>query len=109
MGAFIDELKHAFALGPAPGEPAAMPEALERFAASVVERGLEVPALLLLETVRPLSFLAGQGLFAVSPLLKTVVGAEDWEALAAALEDRRTVMALISHIETLAHERGVVR
>ena len=109
MGAFIDELKHAFAVGSVPAEDGEMPAVLERFAASVVARGLEIPAMLLLETARPLSFLAGQGLFAVSPILKTIADSEEYEVLAEALEERRTVVQLISRIETLDAEKGETR
>ena len=109
MRAFLDELKHAFALSPSTTASPPLPKSLDRLAESVVSRGLEIPALLFLETSRPFSFLAGQTLFAASPFLKMIGDFEDVDTLATALEDRRMVMRLIRRIEALAEEQGDIR
>jgi hypothetical protein len=109
MEGFIKALKHAFAVGPAEGEVAPLPESLERFAEEVVRRGMETPAILLLETIRPLSFLSSQVVLAMSPLMSLVADSNTLDELAKALEDRRTVQRLIARIETLAMADGGVR
>ncbi|MCP4599433.1 MAG: hypothetical protein GY847_02670 [Proteobacteria bacterium] len=109
MGRFLDELKHAFAVNPDPDEKDLdLPEPLERLAKSVVERGMETPAIILLESVRPLSFLTGQAMVAAWPLVKMAANWDDYSQVADALEDRRTVQILASRIEALAWERQAV-
>ncbi len=108
MGTILKELKRAFAVTPATAS-APLPEPMERFAGEVVRRGMETPAILFLETTRPLSFLGSQVTFAASPLLKTLVTGEILEQIACSLEDRRTVGRLIDRIEELAQETGASR
>jgi hypothetical protein len=103
------ELKHAFAIGPERDDGAPLARPLLRFAEEVVARGMETPAVLLLETLRPLSFLSSQVVLAASPFLKMVACGVDPEELAAALEDRETASRLLDHIERLARERGEAR
>ena len=109
MGTIIDELKVAFALSPSLTTDTTLPKPLDRFAESVVSRGLEIPALLFLEATRPLGFLAGQAMFAASPFIKMIGKFEEFDTVATALEDRRMVICLIRQIEALAEERGDVR
>ncbi|MDD5308515.1 MAG: hypothetical protein PHU25_14430 [Deltaproteobacteria bacterium] len=101
MGRFLDELKRAFAVDPGP-KPDILPEPLERLAHAVVERRMEAPAVLLLESVRPLSFLGSQVLHAVEPLVRAVFAARDLPVVARALEDRRSVELLVRRIEELS-------
>lgn len=107
MSAFTQGLKHAFALGPVPaGVPLELPEPLERLAHGVVARGLEIPALVLIESMRPLNFFASQALLAFSPIVRMVADADDLNRVAEALEDRRTVQKLADRIEELALAEG---
>ncbi len=48
--------------------------ALAALARAVADRGLAVPAVLVLEALRPLGFLTGQALFLVEPLLPSTAG-----------------------------------
>jgi hypothetical protein len=102
MKALIKELKHAFAVDPAAGDALVLPSVLERFAEEVVRRGMETPAILLLETARPLSFISSQVMFAVSPLMRALTRTDDIDKVAAALTDRRCVSLLVDRIETLS-------
>ena len=100
----IRGVKHAFAVSPqdeADGEHSDLPAALERLAQLVVDRGLEAPALIFLETVRPLNFLGAQAGQAFMPLIR-MLGVEGLDEAIAALEDRRTLRRLIDRIEELA-------
>ena len=103
MGAFIDSLKHAFAVEPElPAKTTGLPAALERIAGAIVDRGLETPAIILLQAVVPLSFLGSQAMFACWPLVKLASIEADYREVAAALEDRRTLGRLASRIEELS-------
>ncbi len=106
MGAFLEGFKHAFALGPDPKQEVCLPDCLERFAKEVVRRKLEMPALVVLETLTPLNFLASQTAWAVVPLLKPFMDVKDIDEAVRALEDRRTLRSLQDRIEILSKETG---
>ncbi len=106
MNRIVTELKHAFAVDAVPVElREGLPEPLERLANAVVDRGMEMPATILLETIRPLGFLANQGLIAAWPLAKFTAMQEDYRQIAEALEDRRTLGNLGLRIEELVERR----
>ena len=72
---------------------------VERVARGVVARGLTVPAILFLESSKPLNLVAAQGLMAASPLLRLLVAAADLEQLTALLERRDSIERLLVAIE----------
>ncbi len=77
------------------------PQVVEHLAQTIVELGGRVPAILLLETLRPLSFVGSQLLLAIAPLAGS--GNAIHMALhryALLLEDRRNVDALLHCLET---------
>jgi hypothetical protein len=75
---------------------------LQRAAEAVVRRRLEVPAVLLLELHRPLTFLGSQTLVLFTPLLGPALGAENLQKMTKLLEDRENLDRLIDRIEALA-------
>lgn len=78
---------------------------IERVAGLVVERRLETPAVLLLESSRPLTFLAGQGVLAAVPLIGGFIPPADLEALSRVLDSEENLELLIARIEELARQR----
>jgi len=100
MSTFVETLRHAFAMRPA-GEPVLTP-ALERLAKAAVDRRMETPAIILVESLMPVAFLGSQAMAAVAPLVKMLGFGDDCEEVALALEDRRTVRLLADRIEELA-------
>lgn len=78
--------------------------AVDRVARFVVRFGLTVPAILALESMRPLSFVGSQFMHVLSPSVAAVLSASEWDAMAALLEDRRGLDYLIEHIEKLNKE-----
>lgn len=100
MSTFVETLRHAFSMRRA-GEPP-FPPALERIARAAVERRLEIPAIVILETAVPVAFLGSQAMAAVAPLVKMLGFGDDLEEIAAAFEDRRTAGRLADRIEELA-------
>ena len=77
---------------------------LERVAARVVELRLEVPAVLTLESVRPLSFVASQAMFFFQPLVQALLRFGEYQRFAALAERREALEALTTLIERRAEE-----
>jgi hypothetical protein len=78
---------------------------LERLAKRVVELRLETPALLTLETARPLSVLAGQAMLFFEPFAQALFRLPDYRRLAALIERRDALEALATMIERATDER----
>ncbi len=82
---------------------------LDRMANWVAERGLEMPAILFLESVRPLSFVGAQGLVFLGPFAHALFTTPDYDRLARLLEDRANLERLVRAIETAADRREDAR
>jgi len=68
---------------------------LERLAARIVELRLEIPAILTLETARPLALVAGQALVFFEPIVQAMFRLPDYQRFARLIERRE-------HLETFA-------
>jgi hypothetical protein len=101
-------LKHAFAIRRQ--ESAALTprqdEILDRLSAKVVEWDMAVPAILFLETVKPLNYVGSQALVFFGPVAKTLFTVEDYEELVALMEERSGVESLLTRIERKQAARG---
>jgi hypothetical protein len=84
-------------------------EVLDRLARRVVELRMEVPAILALETGKPLSVLAGQTLVFFEPIAQSLFPWSDYRRFAALIERREAVEALIQRIERRADEARPAR
>src|SRR5262245_12212288 len=82
---------------------------LERLARRVVELRLETPALLTLETARPVSVLAGQAMLFFEPFAQALFRLPDYRRVAALVERREALAALASLIERATDERERAR
>lgn len=78
---------------------------LERLARRVVELRLETPALLTLETARPLSVIAGQAMLFFEPFAQALFHLTDYRRIAALIERREGITVLVGMIEHAADER----
>ena len=83
-----------------PDESRAM-DAVARF---VVRFGLTVPAVIWLESMRPLAYSGSQFMHVLSPAIGAFLPGHQWDALAAVLEERGGLEALITHIESVDQE-----
>ena len=79
--------------------------AVDRVAGFVVRFSLTVPAILTLETLRPLSFVGSQFMHVLTPALTSFLRIDEWDELAHLLEDRRGLEFLIRRIEILDEQR----
>lgn len=82
---------------------------LDRLARRVVELRLELPAILTLETSKPLSLLAGQTLVFFEPMVQAMFSFPDYRRFALLIERREAVEALIQSIERHADQSRVAR
>ncbi len=76
-------------------------EFLRRLAKEIVARQMSAPAVLLLESVRPVSPIGNQVMHVIAPLYKSVFESESFDNLSELLSDRRNLEQLIHEIECL--------
>jgi len=65
--------------------------AVDKVVRLITRFGLTVPAILSLESVRPLSFVGSQFMHVMSPAVGMLVPHGEWDELASLLEDRRCI------------------
>jgi hypothetical protein len=68
-------------------------------AEQVVRHRMTVPAILFLESVKPLSFVGSQALYFFEPMVRALFTVPEYERFAALLERRDTLEALLVKIE----------
>jgi hypothetical protein len=86
----------------APELPALSPEdeaLLERLATRVVELRMEVPAILALETAKPVNVIASQALIFFEPLIQSVFGFAGYRRFTTLIERRDVMESLLTRIE----------
>jgi len=108
LARFSAWLAHAFAVE-GPGEALAPEDRqlVARLAEFVVRRHLTVPALVVLESGRPLNFIGSQVLVFLAPFATLVFSATEYERFARLLEKRRSIdliIAAITERESGQHE-----
>lgn len=102
-------LAHAFATGdPAAADEAADHALLARVAAWIAARRLTAPAILFLESYRPLGYLGSQALAMTEPFVDMALGAfpglsrhlsrRDYARFITLLEQRQTIATLLTHL-----------
>ena len=100
MGRLMAGARHAFAMdGPHGPLGEADRELLRRLALAIVARRMSMPALLFLQSVRPLNYVGSQALTFLRPFLTTLFKTADYDRLAAILERREGIGALVEGIE----------
>ncbi len=87
-------------------ETARQREVLEKLAREIARRGMCAPAIFIFESVRPLTFVAGQALAFIEPLLKVMFHAPDYAIFREAIEGRENVGWLVGRLEGLQGDGG---
>lgn len=72
---------------------------LEKLARKVTERGFTVPAILFLESIKPLNYVSSQAMVFFEPIVQTIFNFKDYDNLRTALEKRESIEILIRMIE----------
>lgn len=88
-----------------PLTPEEVSNMVDSIARQIVNRKLEVPAVLFLEMHKPLSFIASQATIVAMPFLGPIIGAKRMADLSRLLAEREHIEILINRIEELAAER----
>jgi hypothetical protein len=78
---------------------------LDRVAARIAELRLETPAILTLETAKPLSVVAGQAMLFLEPIVQVVFRLPEYRRFASLVERRDALEALTRAIERAAERR----
>ena len=101
-----ERLRHAFAVEP--DGPVAPPDReraiIEDLLSRIVHRRMTTPAILLLESFRPMGAIGAQGMHALAPFAGVVVDAALWEGLARWLQRRGSLPWMLDRLEQLQAE-----
>lgn len=92
------KLKVAFVIPEPPPSPELV-AFMDRIAESVVQSQMQVPALMILETCKPLNFIGSQALLVLQPVFQTILNYRDYEKLVELLAHRSHVESLMKMIE----------
>ncbi|MFQ5498575.1 MAG: hypothetical protein ACE5FH_02780 [Candidatus Zixiibacteriota bacterium] len=82
---------------------------LDKLANKVVDKGWSVPAILFLESMKPLNFIGSQVMVFFEPVVQTVFNFRDYETVRTSLERRESIEILLQKIErydAIAHARS---
>lgn len=74
-------------------------EILKKIAENIVNRGLTAPAVMFLETIRPMNFISSQIMIFLEPLVLTFFNIKEYREASLIFEERESVEKLISFIE----------
>ena len=95
---FIDGFKHAFATEGVKIEDCDI-ALIRKIADYVVRRNMSVPAIMFLESVRPLNYVGSQVMVFFKPILSRFFTRDEYDKLAIILERREVIDLLIKEIE----------
>ncbi len=76
----------------------------EKLANFVVKRKMTAPAILFLESTKPLNFIGSQFLVVMGPLVKIFFNVKEYDQIVTLMEKRENVETLICTIEKAAAE-----
>lgn len=86
-------------------EQAPLPEeelaVLDKVAKKVVEKSMSVPAIVFLESIKPLNFVGSQAMVFFEPIVQSLFNLKDYDTFRTALEKRQTLEILIQKIEAM--------
>ena len=81
-------------------------EVMDRFARKIIDWRMTAPAILFIESAKPLTFLGNQALIFFQPMVQSIFNFKTYDEVAEILEDRDNLEYLLSRIETLEAERA---
>jgi hypothetical protein len=74
---------------------------LDKVARKVVDRRMAVPAIVFLESVKPLNFIGSQAMVFFEPIVQSLFNFKDYDTFRSALEKRESIEILLLKIEAL--------
>lgn len=85
--------------GDRPAIPAEEDAVLEKIARKVVQWRMAMPAILFLESVKPLNYIGAQAMVFFEPIVQTIFNFRDYDVFRLAMERRENVENLLQKIE----------
>ena len=82
---------------------------IEKTARRLVDMRMAAPAIFVLESMKPLSFVASQGLLFLQPIVESILTVPEYQAFQRMLENRENVERLLQRIEEMEDERLAAR
>ena len=79
-------------------------EIIDKIAKFIVIRKMAAPAIMLIESLRPLNFIGSQLLYFLAPFAEIIFNPKEYQEFAALLENREYVKILIDRIDEIDHE-----
>lgn len=74
-------------------------EIIERIVKRILQLRMEIPAILLLETMKPLSFVASQFFVFLEPFVQSIFSFKNYEKFYRMLENRENIEKIIEELE----------
>ena len=100
MQRFCKGLRNAFSLedplGPLTDEDR---ELLDKIACAIARRQMTIPAILLLESLRPLNYIGSQAMVFLRPFLTGIIHPGNYDRFTEIMERREGIAALVQAIE----------
>ena len=93
---FFKDAMHVPDENPLPEEELAV---LEKVAKKVVDKSMTVPAIVFLESVKPLNYVGSQAMVFFEPIVQSLFNLKDYDAFRSALEKRQSIEIMIQKIE----------
>jgi hypothetical protein len=81
-------------------------EIMDRFAHKIIDWRMTAPAILFLESAKPLSFLGNQALIFFQPMVQSIFNFKTYDEVVEILEDRDNLEYLLSRLEQLEADRA---
>lgn len=104
MKKIINGFKHAFAIDAAKLKDKEI-DLIKKLADIVVRRRMMLPAIMFLESTRPLNFLGNQAMVFFKPIITQFFSSSEYDKLADIMENRKSIDVLISEIEKRNNEQ----
>lgn len=76
-------------------------EFLDKIAKFVIEKNMDMPAIMFLESMRPISFISQQAMVFFEPFVQFIYQGNKYELLKNALEEREGIEYLVNKIEEI--------
>ncbi|MBI3326937.1 MAG: hypothetical protein HYZ81_09580 [Nitrospinae bacterium] len=99
LAKFLAALRHAFAVDTLRVLSAEELDLLDCVARAVVQRRMTGPALVCLESIRPLNYVSSQVMVFLEPLVGNFISTRDYKRIATTLQHRESIQVLITKIE----------
>ncbi len=98
-GAFSTQSEETTIYSESDIQPQKRTELISKFAQEIVDRRLAIPAIMFIETVKPLSFLGSQAMVFFEPIIQSVFAFKSYREISLLLENRQNLEILMQEIE----------